>query len=672
MTSKPTPKLIKPPILPKNIEESQSKNKSQIKSNTKPKINNKNSGGGNHNHGGKGNGGGGNNNNSPSPWLNPNQEPKPDTSAGFVEYLRWMREPNAPYKEDTKVQILQKAQENAKYDRHLKRLNKRTELIAGKANIFEVSCPWRIRVGGHRGPEQILLPAFDALGLPYIPSSTLRGVARTQAIREFMAKENIDWKAAEAKIAPYFGSLEAEGENRGGKVVFLDAYPLPSKTGGLSLDIATSIWNWKDNTIEYKEPNPNPFLSLEKPTFLIGLRLVSGCEDRKEILSKVKTWLKTGLQAGIGSQINTGYGKLILPKDKTKSNNEFLRLEFELEGQLIHGAKKFNLRQPYQTNDDGSLKTDNRGNFKPNSSSVAEVRPTAFKSMLRYWFRAFALGVMSPQQVETWECQLFGAINPTQKWGWLEVNILSGEVTQKEPRPNRQGQNDPCGAEKGMLSLCYSVAIPADKKPIFSNLFKNLTWMMINLGGMGQGARRPCYSRKNRDRAPWYRGSTFYLNTQDSFWETPENIGDFQRLFRQRLREFYTNLQAITNIANIANIARNIQSSLEFDSPSKEKWYEAIDKHCCILVCGGQERNNKSFALSVLHERDFKVNNSRGELDYDPNLCGKTAKPSPVWICDLDDFQVVTIFGATVNPRRSFLQTLQQKANSYHKIFPLN
>jgi CRISPR-associated protein Cmr6 len=614
-------------------------------------------------------GGGGNRNEPPSPWLNPDRKPTPDPSAGFVEYLRWMREPNAPYKDDTKVQILQMAQENARYDRDLERLNKRTELIAGKANIFEVSCPWRIRVGGHRGPEQILLPAFDALGIPYIPSSTLRGVARTQAIREYMAQENIDWKAAEAKIAPYFGSLEAEERDRGGKVVFLDAYPLPSNTGGLSLDIATSIWNWKDNTIEYKEPNPNPFLSLEKPTFLIGLRLVSGCEDRKEILTKVETWLKNGLQAGIGSQINTGYGKLILPKDKTKSKNEFLRLEFELEGQLIHGAKKFNLRQSYQTNDDGSLKTDNRGNFKPNSSSVAEVRPTAFKSMLRYWFRAFALGVMSPQQVENWECQLFGAINPTQKWGWLEVNILDGEVTQKEPKPNRQGKNDPCGAEKGILSLCYSVAIPSDKKTTVSSLFKNLTWMMINLGGMGQGARRPCYSRQNRDRAPWYRGSTFYLNTQDSFWETPEDARDFQRLFRQRLRDFYTNLQAITNITTIA---RNIQSPLEFDSPSQEKWYEAIDKHCCILVCGGQEKNNKSFALSVLHDRDFKVKNRRGELDYDSNLCGKTAKPSPVWICELDNFQVVTIFGATVDPRRSFLQTLENRANSYYRIFPLN
>lgn len=139
-------------------------------------------------------GNGGNNNQPPSPWLNPDDEPKPDQAASFVEYLRWMRPADHQYKDATKTQILQMASEGKKYDHHLKTLNDRTKLIAGNQNTFEVTCPWRIRVGGHRGPESILLPAFDALGIPYIPSSTLRGVARTQAIRQIMAAKNCDWK----------------------------------------------------------------------------------------------------------------------------------------------------------------------------------------------------------------------------------------------------------------------------------------------------------------------------------------------------------------------------------------------------------------------------------------------------------------------------------------------
>ena len=275
----------------------------------------------------------GGNNQTPSPWLDSNNPPQPDSKASFVEYLRWMREPEREYKDATKIQILQLAQENANYHDRLKQLNQRTELIAGKENTFTVKCPWRIRVGGHRGPENILLPAFDALGMPYIPASTLRGVARTQAIREIIATENIKWSAAEQKVAPYFGSIETDNpKDSAGKVIFLDAYPLPSKTGGLSLDMANNIWKWDDNRQPKYESNPNIFLSLHKSEFLIGLRLASNCQDR-EVLNKVRQWLIAGLQAGVGSQINTGYGQLVI-EDKNKFDREFFRVKFALEGQL--------------------------------------------------------------------------------------------------------------------------------------------------------------------------------------------------------------------------------------------------------------------------------------------------------------------------------------------------
>jgi CRISPR-associated protein Cmr6 len=154
--------------------------------NNKPLPPNRNNGGNenrSNNHGG--------NNQPPSPWLNFDNPPTPNSTASFVEYLRWMREPEREYKDATKIQILQMAQENADYRDRLQQLNQRTELIAGKENTFTVKCPWRIRVGGHRGPESILLPAFDALGMPYIPASTLRGIARTQAIREIVAAKKI-------------------------------------------------------------------------------------------------------------------------------------------------------------------------------------------------------------------------------------------------------------------------------------------------------------------------------------------------------------------------------------------------------------------------------------------------------------------------------------------------
>lgn len=609
----------------------------------------------NQNNGGNNNSG---NNRPPSPWLNSDNEPQPNSTASFVEYLRWMREPEREYKDATKIQILQIAQENANYRDRLQQLICRTELIAGKENTFTVKCPWRIRVGGHRGPESILLPAFDALGMPYIPASTLRGVARTQAIREIVAAENIKWSAAEQQVAPYFGSIETDNEKDcAGKVVFLDAYPLPSKTGGLSMDMANNIWKWDENKQPQYGSNPNVFLSLQKSDFLIGLRLSSNCQD-KEILNKVKQWLISGLQAGIGSQINTGYGQLVI-KDKNKFSGEFFRVKFALEGQLIHGYQKFNnIQQPY--------KPDKNGNLKPSTSAVPEIRSTAFKSMLRYWFRAFSLGVLPAEQVINWESQIFGAINPKQQLGWVRVNIIDGKLIQPEPKDKR----DDCGEQEGILTLSYSVAAPENKRQAISSLLKNLTWMMFNLGGIGQGARRPCYSRKEKPnpRPPWFRGSTFYVNADidnpQSFWYEPETVREFQQLFQNKLKKFYEALGQITQIDI------NYRSPKTVGSVSRQQWQEAIDNNCRIVVCSGDEDFNKPYALARLHSPNLKYNNN-----YDGNLCGKVAggvKPSPVWIADLGDYQVVTVFGATQDPRKRYLDELRTHPSKqdYAQIFP--
>lgn len=517
-----------------------------------------------------------------------------------------------------------------------------------------------MRVGGHRGPESTLLPAFDALGMPYIPSSTLRGVARSQAIREIVAQnKGMTWEEAERRVAPYFGLLEIENPNhRTGKVIFLDAYPLPSQSGVVAMDIANNIWQWNGDGLEYKA-NPNAFLSLKEPTFLIGLRLASGCDD-PQVLDKVRQWLIAGLQSGIGSQVNTGYGELIRA-GQIKHNSEFFRVEFGLEGQLIHGRQKFrNIFQPYRE--------DRQGRLRPDTAPDAEVRPVAFKSMLRYWFRVFALGVLEPEQAKSWEATLFGAINP-QKRGWVMVRISSGKVIHSEPRPNKQGTNDPCGEQEGVLTLAYSSAPPTASQGAIADLFKNLTWLMFHLGGIGQGARRPCYSRHSRDRAPWYRGSTLFPDSKDSFWSLPATPASFGDLLRQRLQDFYRALSCVTDI----NI--NSRSLQTVGRVSVQHWVEAVDAHCRIVVCSGKEDFGKPYALAVLHSRDLKIKDRQDRLDYDGNLCGKVGrevKPSPVWIADLGDYQVVTVFGATQNPRKNYLQTLRDRTTpqNYIQILP--
>ncbi|MEG3959922.1 RAMP superfamily CRISPR-associated protein [Microcoleus sp. herbarium2] len=613
--------------------------------------------------GGSGGGGGGRDSNTPdepSPWLDPENEPQPDGTASFVEYLRWMRSPDRPYKDATKMQILQMAEEKADYRDRLTQLTHRTKLIAGEGNYFSALCPWRIRTGGHRGPESILLPAFDALGMPYIPSSTVRGVARNQAIREIVAKDKVDWKEAEKLVAPWFGSLESKGGDRAGKVVFLDAYPSPiQKAGGLAVDMANNIWSWDGNSLKYS-PNPNPFFSLKEATFVIGLRLASGCND-PSVLQRVRDWLIRGLQAGIGSQVNTGYGEMLVAGEG-RPNDEFFRVKFSLEGQLIYGRQKFT---PWNWND-------RRNEWQMRGQAEAEVRPVAFKSMLRYWFRVLALGVLESTLVKQWEATLFGGINP-KKLGWVKFRILEGKVTQKEPRPNRDGKNDPCGEQEGTLTLAYSLEVPASSQSAISELFKNLTWLMFHLGGIGQGARRPCYSRKSRQAAPWYRGSDLIPEGDDSLWDLPDNFKEFKKLFRQRMQEFHTALAVLTGDRV------NYLNPRESDVVRRDKWTEAVDKNCRIIVCAGDEDFGKPYPLAVLHSDNLKIpgkdNTGKQVIEqdsvkkiYDPDLCGKVSrdvKPSPVWIADLGDYQIVTVFGATQNPRQKYLATLQQETKLF-------
>ena len=78
--------------------------------------------------------------------------------------------------------------------------------------------------------------------------------------------------------------------------------------------MANNIWSWDAAGRELLySPNPNPFFSLEEATFLIGVRPTAQLDDesKDEILEKVKGWLSRGLSAGIGSQVNTGYGSLV-------------------------------------------------------------------------------------------------------------------------------------------------------------------------------------------------------------------------------------------------------------------------------------------------------------------------------------------------------------------------
>ena len=605
----------------------------------------------------------------PNPWLHhPIRSLEADRninpSASFVEYLRWLRSPNTSDETKatdpgTQLQLATKLLDSDYSDR-LKKITQRTRTIAKAQGgiAFEVKAQWRLRVGGIRGPEGMLLPAFDALGMPYIPSSSLRGVARSAALRELSepVKDESTKEASERatqEVARYFGDLEAEKGDRQGKVIFLDAYPIQRGKGNpLVLDIANNIWSWQGSDLPECQSNPNLFLALQSSIFQIGLCCVGCCGEagKNTLLTQVKKWLLAGLEYGIGAQLNSGYGEVLEP-DKRSSLKPFFQVDFVVRGQLIHGQPPF----------EGWTLKDNKWKLVPPQQN-AQLRAIAFKSMLRYWFRVFALGVLPVKSndkgevtVAKLESMLFGGISP-KGCGAVMVRVQDVEVSGAK--------------QEGVLELFFSPNVNdfnGGDRDAVQQLFRHLVWLMFHLGGVGQGARRP---KHTRSRKPNLRGSYLaaYSDVEtnipkgEKFWEFPHDAKGFARLLSQKIEGVYRELEQLSRRSLRGPRLRVVKDC------DRDVWVDAADRNCRIYVCEGRARGEKPFALSVLHDPDFKRNGQ-----YDTHLCGSSRPlPSPVWISGPEKgLQVVTVFGATANPRKTFVEELLARSGRWAQVFPV-
>ncbi|MGL4502462.1 MAG: type III-B CRISPR module RAMP protein Cmr6, partial [Planktothrix sp.] len=329
----------------------------------------------------------------------------------------------------------------------------------------------------------------------------------------------------------------------------------------------------------------------------------------------------------------------------------FLQVSFTLTGQLIHSIPELNRHTPFRKTKGGSLAINSM-------TSESEVRPVAFKSILRYWFRAIGLGVLPVTEVrDRLEPQLFGAIQPQQTQGWLKCQVQ--EISAPKPRTLAQEQDAECLFQSGILNLSISTIVPLEHQKSMEELFNNLTWLMFHLGGVGQGARRPQYSRKNRSNPPWYRGTNLRIERvvpEEDQWQLPSTLQEFKQIFHLQLRGFYQNLAKLTQT----------RFSPQSPLPISGQFIEVIGKDCTIVVCRlNTATSNKPFALDVLHRLAHQGNGK-----YDPQLCGDANRnPSPIWIANFPNYQVVTVFQSSQAKRKNFLANLRQEATECETLW---
>lgn len=488
-----------------------------------------------------------------------------------------------------------------------KKLADRTEKLAGKEEfILKVSFNWRVRVGGTRGFRELLLPVFHPVfGIPYIPASSLKGAARSWA----RSSQGQDIK----KIQELLGMLEGS-EAKAAKVEILDAFPTKPC---LSVDVATPQWHWQNDRVKY-DPKPHPLLSMEQPQLRIGLRPTS--KGTADDVLVVKEWLKNALKTGIGSRVSSGYGRALGAEASSTHSQVY---NFELWTQGMYGSEPPSKENEYQ--------------------GKAEFRPTAIRGILRYWFRAVALGLYDSKSCQKLEDELFGNLG---KPGQISISTV---VNSKEnPSPSKEPY-----FYNGRICLEAS-----SHKSL--QLASKLLILASHLGGVGRGSRRPLHLLNGRMRGCHWeiQASDLPLECDAKAWQN----------FFYELREAFKNVRS------------PLGNHIVYPGSPKQRQQDVLDENAQIWLLrtpklkpddvknwskNGDSQLVKGNGLNLLYSSgNFKGKNIQ-KVGNDL-VGGDLGTPSYVWIKSIfpdsnNSYQVVTIIGAEDSDRQAFVQALQKQ-----------
>lgn len=513
-----------------------------------------------------------------------------------LQALYWV-EPNLPENDASqRMSILREtvAAEQGCNQIYTKLYERTLQLANGKENTVSVSFNWRMRVGGTRGFRELLLPVLHPIfGIPYIPASTLKGAAKA------WARKN----DAPARVQELLGMLNARNA-KAAKIEFLDAFPTKHC---LSIDVATPQWAWKDNKVMMYGPVPHPLLSLEQPQFLIGLRPTSRQNsDCQDDLKTVKSWLENALNSGIGSRVSSGYGKALgtIPIINTRKS-----YDFELWTQGMYGS----------------------------NPQIPEFRPSAVRGILRYWFRAVALGLYDVPNCQKLEEEIFGNLG---KQGKISLST----------KVNPSDKKDPC---------FYAGKIYLEATEIkYLNLAEKLLFLAVQLGGVGRGSRRPLHLLNRRMRGCHWEivGKDLPLDYDGEQWS-----------------KFFTELNQVFQA-----IKTPIGSYAVSPGRPGAKQQDVLDKNAQIWLLkspsqihpekvnwqtDGSSSKVRGAGLELLYsDTRFK---GKGQGQGNANVGGELGTPSFVWIKSIFTgnlpYQVITIFGGDYQDRKEFAKELKNQ-----------
>lgn len=496
-------------------------------------------------------------------------------------------------------------------------LCERTELLADET--ITVQFPWRLRVGGTRGFRELVLPVFHPVyGIPYVPSSSLKGFLRAWAR-----------KAEQEEFKRLLGFIDGEHSSLAA-VQVLDAFPIRPC---LKLDMANPQWAWDRDQVVYSTV-PHPLLSMANVTLKIGL--VRTSLGTALDVQKVKGWLEQAFEAeGLGARVSAGYGQATRINGNTP--HEFSSLTHP------HGSEH---SIPFEFWSEGIHGADTRNNV--------EFRPVAVRGVLRYWFRAVGLGLYTPVECRTLEQKLFGGIEPEPKEGSFKlISVLESEEPGTHTTPHH-------GTGKLILQT---------KKEEHLVLLQALLRLAFHIGGVGRGARRPLHRNSGRMRGCFWQSTV-----------ADERLPYDAQAWQDFLKELLTAFEQVPPITAVSQSQRSqpvkkrtqdifnrnariyLVPSPNLKHPSQvQNWSNEGDKH-----------NVRGTGLEFFYKSGFKGKNREGQGN--PQVGGELGVPSYVWIqangldTPAEAYQVITVFGIDHPERERFLQAVQDSNQLKGKI----
>lgn len=355
----------------------------------------------------------------------------------------------------------------------------------------EAAVGWRL-ITNSGIDDGFIRPIIGPGGWPLIPGSSVKGLFR----RACQDKQD---------LKRWCGVVSPDKETTPGILRFHGAWPKDGSWRTSILDVTHPQQNWQ---VGFKngdnKHNAYAVISLLKPKLVIGISSSRGLP--RDEWERIKDTLFSALDYGIGGRTAAGYGLPAMTKvlDQNSLRNVFLSLG--LLGQCP--ASKL-------------------------LDHTTEFRPTIFRGSIRSMALRLFGGLTHEKRAEAAVKELFGGFGERQSiLGLLTCDFLH----DIDPTFEMRGDTYACRCQGKLIWRLATSAndIPQERIKLLRELLTYLHALVLSLGGIGPGWRRPDHSFFLKSYATRHIGCHWQ-------WERPQDFASFVPVDAQALKDLINN-----------------------------------------------------------------------------------------------------------------------------------